>query len=92
MSIIDNEFVNASRPADVQDEIVISVKDGHADEAILSLVLEVERLQKVLVNVSEVAKFYKVSSGDKGTLKFGYSRVIEEIRDGLLIPVLNKKG
>lgn len=39
---------------------------------------EIARLKELLDKTIETAKFYQVSSGDKATLKFGYSRVIEE--------------
>ncbi len=47
------------------------------------MLAEIERLKEVLEKTIETARFYKVSSGDKGTLKFGYSRVIEEAKKGL---------
>ena len=39
---------------------------------------EIATLKELLDKTIETAKFYQVSSGDRATLKFGYSRVIEE--------------
>lgn len=49
-----------------------------AESIISSQANEIAKLKETLAKTIETAKFYQVSSGDKSTLKFGYSRVIEE--------------
>ena len=39
---------------------------------------QIEALRATLARTIETAKFYQNCSGDKKTLKFGYSRVVSE--------------